>query len=83
MRSKTFAVANTFYKLSGVFLTVLCLLHLFWFILFFKIAYNITQGNVEDIQNKVTKRNGDGQDAAAPLLADNDKNIENWDYTNI
>ena len=44
--------------LNGVFLSIMCCLHFYWFTLFFKILGRyIFTGAAEDLQNKVEKKN--------------------------
>lgn len=53
-----------FIYLNGVFLSVMCALHYFWFALFWKMLYRFaTEGKAEDIHNKVDNRAANKSDA--------------------
>lgn len=50
-----------FLPLNGVFLSVMCALHIFWFTMFFKILNRyISTGEAKDLQNKVKGQVNDG-----------------------
>ena len=47
---------NIFLDLNAVLLTVMCLLHFFWFFMFFKILGRFMfKGKIDDLGNKVEK----------------------------
>ena len=58
-----------FIYLNAVFLSVMCLLHYFWFGLFNKMLYEfIVHGKADDAQNKVEKKE-DGPKESKPATA--------------
>ena len=45
---------NNFFKFIGVFLSVLILLHIYWFVMMIKMGFHLARtGKPEDIVNKV------------------------------
>ena len=56
-----------FIYLNAVFLSVMCLLHYFWFGLFNKMLYDfIVHGKADDAQNKVETKKQDGPKESKP-----------------